>query len=229
MGEKYTTARISIGGQHFEILVNPDAAFDYRSGKPVDISKILMVSSIFTDAGQGMKASDEILLKAFKTQDVFAIAELILKRGELQLTTEQRRRLTEEKRKQIINFISRNCIDPRTNLPHPPLRVEQAMAQVRVVIDPFRASEEQAKAIIDSLRGILPIKFEQLRIAVKVQPEHAGRAIGAAKDFGSIEKQEWGSDGSWIAIISMPAGLHGTFLDKLNDITHGSVQTKMLK
>jgi ribosome maturation protein SDO1 len=176
-----------------------------------------------------MKASEESLMKAFKTTDVFKIAEIILKHGELQLTTEQRRKLTEEKRKQIINFISRHCVDPRTGLPHPPLRVEQALSQIHVVVDPFKDAEEQAKSVIESLRGILPIKFEHIKIAVKIPPEYAAKAIGAVKDFGTIERQEWGSDGSWLALVTMPAGLHGAFLDKLNSITHGNLQTKILK
>jgi len=229
MGEKYTTARISIGGEHFEILVHPDNALNYTLGRQIEISQILVIATIFTDASKGMKASEESLMKAFKTTDVFKIAEIILKHGELQLTTEQRRKLTEEKRKQIINFISRHCVDPRTGLPHPPLRVEQALSQIHVVVDPFKDAEEQAKSVIESLRGILPIKFEHIKIAVKIPPEYAAKAIGAVKDFGTIERQEWGSDGSWLALVTMPAGLHGAFLDKLNSITHGNLQTKILK
>ncbi|MFH0897281.1 MAG: ribosome assembly factor SBDS [Candidatus Bathyarchaeota archaeon] len=223
-----TTARISIMSERFEILVNPDAALDFKLGKLIDISKVLIIDTVFTDSGKGLRASEEKLKKAFTTLDVLEIARTILRHGELQLTAEQRHQLVEEKRRQIVAFISRNCIDPRTNFPHPPLRVEQAMNQIRLVIDPFKSGEEQAKTIIDELRPILPLKFGKIRIGIKIPPEHAAKTIGVIKEFGEVSKNEWQSDGSWIAIIEMPAGLHAPFLERIGKATQGSYQTKIL-
>jgi ribosome maturation protein SDO1 len=229
MAEKYTTARMTLSGEHFEILVKPDDALEFKMGKPIGISHILVVDTIFSDASKGQRASMENLEKIFKTTDSFKIAETILKRGELQLTTEQRHGLVEEKRKQVVNFIARHCIDPRTGFPHPPLRIEQAMSQVRLVIDPFKSGEEQARMVIDELRSILPLKIEQMRIAVKIPPEYAARTLGVAKNFGIIKQEEWQRDGSWVAVIEMAAGLHSDFLEKIGKITQGNYQTKILR
>ncbi len=76
--------------------------------------------------------------KAFGTTDPLKVADMILKRGTLQLTTEQRRKMVEDKRRQIIDFISRQAVDPKTNLPHPPMRIENAMEQIRYPIDPYK-------------------------------------------------------------------------------------------
>jgi len=229
MAEKYTTARITIGEEHFEIMVKPQAALDSKLGKPLGMSQILIIDTIFTDASKGMKASEESLMKAFKTTNPIQIAEIIMKRGELQLTTDQRRQLVEDKRKQVIAFISRHCIDPRTGLPHPPLRVEQALSQIRISIDPFKGAEEQAREVIQALRPILPLKIEQIRVAVKIPPEFASKSYGAVKDFGTITHEEWQADGSWVAVVEMPAGLHTPFLEKLGKISQGTMQTKILK
>jgi ribosome maturation protein SDO1 len=229
MGEKVTTARAVISGEHFEILVNPQAALDYKFGRPIELSQVVVVDEVFTDASKGMRASEEKLVKAFGTTDFIKIAEAIMKRGELQLTTEQRRQLIEDKKRQIIAFISRHCVDPRTGLPHPPIRIEQALTQVRVSIDPFEDAEEQARTVIQALRPILPLKMEQLRLAVKIPPEHATRAYGAVKDFGIIKQEEWQADGSWVAIIEMPAGLQASFLEKIGKLTQGTLQVKILK
>ncbi|UCH01614.1 MAG: ribosome assembly factor SBDS [Candidatus Bathyarchaeota archaeon] len=177
MSEKHTVARINIAGEHFEILVNPDNALHYKMGKPLEISQVLVIDTIFSDASKGQRTSEEKLQKTFQTLDAFKIAEAILKRGELLLTTTQRRMLVNEKRKQIINFISKNCLDPRTGYPHPPLRIEQALNQLRLVIDPFKSGDEQARAIINELRPIIPIKFEQMRIAVKIPAEHVAQSV----------------------------------------------------
>ena len=117
---KHTIARISVMGERFEILVQPDNALNYKLGKQIEISKILVTDEIFTDSGKGLRASEDKLRIAFKTTDPFTIAAIILQQGELQLTIKQRRELVEEKRRQIIAFLTRNCIDPRTRSPHPP-------------------------------------------------------------------------------------------------------------
>jgi ribosome maturation protein SDO1 len=229
MSDKYTTARITKSGEKFEILVKPEPALDYKMGKPTRISQMLVIDEIYADSSKGTHASAEKLQKAFGTTDPLAIAEDIMKHGELQLTTEQRRQLVDDKRKQIIAFVSRNCIDPRTGTPHPPLRIEQAFNQVRLVIDPFKPAEEQAKAVIEELRTLLPIRIDKMKVAVKVFPEHAAKAYGSIKGFGTITKEEWQADGSLVALVEMPAGLYGSFIDRLGKLTQGTVQTKVLK
>ena len=229
MSDKYTTARITKSGEKFEILVKPEPALDYKMGTATPISQMLVIDEIYADASKGTHASDEKLQKAFGTTDPLLVAEEIMKHGELQLTTEQRRQLVEDKRKQIVAFVSRNCIDPRTGTPHPPLRIEQAFNQIRLVVDPFKPAEEQAKAVIEELRTLLPIKIDKMKVVVKVFPEHAAKAYGSIKGFGTITKEEWQKDGSLVALVEMPAGLYGSFIDRLGKLTQGTVQTKVLK
>jgi len=229
MSEKFTTARITRTGEKCEILVKPDPALEYKMGKPLGVSQILVIDEIYSDAGKGTRASSEKLEKAFGTVDALKIAEEIMKHGELQLTTDQRRQLVEDKRKQIIAFISRNCIDPRSGTPHPPIRIEQALNQVKYSIDPFKNADEQAKTVIDELRAIIPIKMEQMRVAVKVLAEYAAKGYGTLKNYGTITREEWQADGALVAVVEMPAGLYGPFVERLGKITQGTIQTKVLK
>lgn len=228
MGEKYTVARITKDNEHFEVLVKPDKALDYRTGKISAITEVLVTETIFSDANKGAKVSEETLRKAFGTTDQLKVADIILKKGTLQLTTEQRRKMIEEKRRQIITFISKNCVDPRTNLPHPPSRIEQSMEQIHYSIDPFKPTEEQAREVIKLLRQVLPLKMEQVSVSVHVPAEYAAKAYGTLKAFGTIKREEWRSDGSWYGILEMPAGLYGPFLDKIGSITKGNVEAKIV-
>ena len=228
MSDRYTVARIQRDGEHFEILVKPQPALDYRMGKKAAISEILAIDTIFTDSNKGTKASEEKLKKAFGALDTLAIAETILTKGQLQLTTDQRRQLTEAKRKQIIAFISRNCVDPKTNMPHPPMRIEQAMEKIHYPIDAFKEVEEQAKDIIKLLRPILPIKIENVNVEIRIPTEHAARAYGAVKGYGTLKKDEWRADGSWHGVIEMPAGAYGPLLEKLGEITKGTAEAKII-
>lgn len=227
MSERHTVARITRDGEHFEVLVKPERALDYRLGKISAVTQVLAAEIIFSDANKGTKVSEETLRKAFGTTETLKIADTILRKGTIQLTTEQRRKMTEEKRKQIVAFISRQCVDPRTNLPHPPLRVEQAMEQIHRPIDPFKPVEEQAKDVIKLLRPILPLKMEQAAISVHIPAEYAAKAYGTIKGFGTIKREEWRADGSWHGILEMPAGLYGPLLEKLGEVTKGNAEAKI--
>jgi ribosome maturation protein SDO1 len=228
MSEKYTVARITKDNEHFEVLVKPQKAFDYRMGKITALSEVLVTETIFSDANKGTKVAEENLHKAFGTTDPLKIAEIILKKGTLQLTTEQRRKMIEDKRKQIIDFISRQCVDPKTNLPHPPLRIENALEQIHYPIDPFKPVEEQAKDIIKQLRTILPLKMEQVSVGVHIPAQYSAKAYGTIKGFGTIKREEWRPDGSWYGVIEMPAGLYAPFLERLGEITKGSGEAKIV-
>jgi ribosome maturation protein SDO1 len=179
MSEKFTIARLTKDNEHFEILVKSQKALDYRNGKISSITEVLAAETIFSDANKGTRAPEDAIRKAFGTTDPLKAADQIIKKGQLQLTTEQRRKMVEDKRKQIIDYISRQAVDPKTNLPHPPLRIENAMEQIRYPIDPYKSIEEQARDIIKLLRPILPLKVEHLQIAVTIPATYAVRAYVA--------------------------------------------------
>ena len=176
MNNKITTARININGERFEILVYPDNALNYKMGRNVELSQVIVSDEIFSDSSKGQRANDEKLKKSFRTLNTLEISETILKKGDLQLTSEQRKNLMDDKKKQILNAISKNYVDPKTLIPHPPVRIEQAMKEARLSIDPFKSTSEQITPIIDQIRTILPLKSEKLNLTIKIAPPHPGKA-----------------------------------------------------
>ncbi|MGA2574198.1 MAG: ribosome assembly factor SBDS [Candidatus Methanomethylicaceae archaeon] len=227
--DKSVIARISVKGEHFEVMVDPDLAWDLKNGKQVDFKALLISETVYKEARKGTKATDESLQKNFGTTDLKAIVEAILRKGELQLTTEQRREMVENKRKQIVAFIARNCIDPKTSTPHPPQRIENAMENIRINIDPFRSTEEQAQEIIKELRVSLPLKISQVSITVKSPKEHASSVSSYVTKSGNIIKSNWLADGSWLGESVIPAGMQQSFIDRLNDMTRGNVEINVKK
>jgi len=224
-----TVIRHSVAGEKFEILVKPDPALEYKLGKIKDVSAILVSDEVYTDSGKGTRASTEKLQKAFGTQDTTAIIEQIIKKGELNLTTEQRRKMISEKRKQIITFIAKTYVDPRSHLPHPPMRIEQALEQTRISIDPFKNSEEQAKGVVEKLRTIIPLKSENMLLEITVPAQYAAQSYSVLKSNGTIKKEEWQNNGSLKAILEIPAGARANVIDRLGSITKGSATVEMVK
>jgi ribosome maturation protein SDO1 len=227
--DKAVIARMDKGEDHFEILVDPYAAERIIEGKESDVLSSLAVDAIFKDSKKGTHASQESLQKNFGTSDIETIAKEIILKGDIQLTTEQRHEMQEQKRKRIVDVIVKNAMDPKTKAPHPRQRIELAMEEAGIHIDPFKPVDEQVKTVVEAIRVVLPISMEQVRISVKIPSAYIGKAYGIVRNYGALEREDWQSDGSWIGIIKIPAGMQTDFYDKLNEVTKGDVETRVLK
>ena len=227
--EEAVTARLKTHGTVFEVLVDPEGALMYRQGEEVEVEKILAAEDVFENASRGDRSSEEDLLGAFETTDVFAIAGKIIKKGELQLTAEQRKRIVENKRKQVVSFIAANAINPQTGTPHPPARIERAMEEAHVNVDPTKTFEDMINLTMKAIRPIIPIRFEEVDIAVKMPPAYAPKAYGEIAAFAKLQREEWLNDGSWVGVIRLPAGLQTEFYSLVNRLSRGEAETKLLK
>ena len=226
--EDAVIARLETHGERYEVLVDSGLALDLKHGKDIDISKVLAVETVFKDAKKGDKASEEHMAKFFGTDNPLEIARTIITKGEIQLTTEQRRKMLEDRRKQIVTVIARNAINPQTGTPHPPQRIERAMEEARVNVDLTKSAEEQVPAVLKALRPLIPIRFEERSIAIKIPAPYAARAHSAVRPFGAIKKDEWQKDGSLIFLIELPAGIVDEFMREMNALTKGDVEMKIL-
>jgi ribosome maturation protein SDO1 len=223
------TARLKKGSKEFEILVDPEGGLAFKRGEITDISKILAVECIFENASRGDRIAESDIAAAFQTGDVLKIAAVILEQGELQLTKEQRKRFLEEKRRLVVTFIAQNAINPQTMAPHPPQRIEIAMEEAKVNIDPMKSVDELVTITMKAIRPLIPIRFEEVNVAVKIPALYAPKAFGDVSNFGKMVKNGWQSDGSWIAVIRIPAGMQTDFYALLNHLTKGEAETKLLR
>lgn len=226
--ERAVVARLESHGERFEVLVDPDLAIDIRQGKEINLEDAVAALHIFDNAAHASRAADDALLKVFHTSEFSTVARRIIEKGEIHLTTEQRRKLIAEKRRQIITFIARNAINPQTGLPHPPQRIEMAMEEARVNIDPFRHTDELVKDTMKALRPLIPIRFEEVKVAVKIPADHAARAFGDISKAATIEREEWQKDGSWICIVRIPAGVQSEFYTLINRVSKGEGETRLI-
>lgn len=226
--DKAVIAHIKKAGVLFEILVDPDKALEFKKGKEYAMENILAVNHVYTDSKKGEKAGEKELEKAFGTTDVFKIAAEIVRHGDVQLTTEQRRKMHEEKYRQIADIISKQGINPQNNLPHPPNRIMNAMEQAHVNVDPFKPAQDQVNDVLVKIQPIIPIRFEKVEVAVRIPIEHAGKAAAVVRHLAPIKKEEW-QERYWIALIEIPAGMQADIFSRLNEITGGQAEVKVLK
>ncbi len=221
-------AKLKTHGHNFEIVVDPDLAIDLKHGKKIDFVEILKAEKIFSDANKGLLASEEEMEAVFNTTDLIEVAKKILQDGDIQLTAEYRDKVREEKRKRILNIIHRNGIDPKTKLPHPMQRLENAFSEAKIKVDEFKRADEQVNDVLKKITSILPIRFAKKEIELVIPAVHASKLFGKIQRMAEIKKDEWMNDGSWFAVVEIPAGMQNEFFDELNKETKGDLTTKIL-
>ena len=225
--EKKALIRYTYRNQKFEIIVDPEMALEYKKGNDIPLNDIVEGYIVFHNATKGEKASETILEQTFETTDEVEIVKIIVEKGALQLTQSQRKRLLKDKIDAIIDFIHIHCINPQTNKPHPPARIESAMDEAGVNVDYVLPADKQAKEVIKQIQTIIPIRLESVVLAVKITPDYTGPAYGIVSGAGQLVDDQWDNDGNWYAKVKMPAGKQADFHDKINTLTKGKAEVKI--
>jgi len=127
----------------------------------------------------------------------------------------------------IVATITREAINPQTKLPHPARRIEIAMEEAKIHVDPFKSVDEQVTETLKAIRTKIPIKFEKVQVAIKIPGDVQGKVYSIHPDR-TTKNEEWQRDGSWIAVVEIPGGMQDNFYQRLNELTHGQVETKLL-
>ena len=220
-----TTARIKKTGKHFEIPVDLDKALNFRKGVG-SVSDFFEAETIFKDLKKGERASEKELKDAFGTTDVNEIASKIVKEGEVLVTQEHRNEEQERRFKQVIDFIARNAVDPKTGNPHTTERIKNALEQAHINVK-NTPIESQIKDILSEISKVIPIKIQTKKVKITIPAIHTGKAYGIINEFK--ETENWLNDGSLEVTVSIPSGMLMDFYDKLNSVTHGSALTEEIK
>ena len=229
--DEAVTARLESHGERFEVLVDPDAALAIKRDEfDGDLENVIAAQDVFEDASRGDRPPENALEDVFGTTDPMEIIPEVITRGEIQITADQRREMQEQKRKQLINRITRNAVNPQMDdAPHPPERIESALQETDFRVDPMEPVENQVDEALDELRPVIPIRFDTVTIAAQIPADYAGSAQAKIRQFGDLEREEWQPDGSWIGVVEFPAGLQNEFYDLVNELSSGNAETQIIQ
>jgi ribosome maturation protein SDO1 len=223
---KNVEARLRIKNKTFEIIVDVEKALEMKKGTDVSIDNVLEVDEIFSDSKKGEKASSKDLTECFGTDDAREVAKKIIEKGDIQIPTELKNKEREERIKQAVDFLTKNCVDPATDRPYTSSRMQEVLGESGVNIE-NKPIESQLGKILEAIRKILPIKIETKKIKLTVPAIHTGKVYGVLKDYK--EKEDWLGNGDLVCIVNIPAGMQMDFYDKINSLTHGTVLSEEIK
>ncbi|PSP34007.1 ribosome assembly factor SBDS [Halobacteriales archaeon QH_10_67_22] len=229
--DEAVTARLESHGQRFEVLVDPDAALAIKRGEfEGELEDVIAAEDVFENADRGDRPPEDALEEVFETTDPLAIIPEVIERGEIQITADQRREMQEQKRKNLVNRITRNAVNPQMDdAPHPPERIESALEEAGFTVDPMEPVESQVDDALDALRPVIPIRFDTITVAVQLPPDYAGSGQAQVREFADLEREEWQSDGSWVGVLEFPAGMQNEFYDLVNQVSSGEAETRIIK
>ncbi|PSQ29609.1 ribosome assembly factor SBDS [Halobacteriales archaeon SW_8_65_20] len=229
------TAQLESHGERFEVLVDPDAALAIKRGSfdeefDEDLEDVIAAEDVFEDATAGDRPPESALEEVFETTDPIAIIPEVIERGEIQITAQQRQEMQEQKRNRLVNIIARNGINPQQNdTPHPPERIDRALEEAGVTVDPMTPAQQQVDDALDALRPVIPIRFEEVTVAAQLPADYAGSGQAKVREFGELEREEWQNDGSWVGVVTFPAGMQNDFYELVNEVSSGEAETQVVK
>lgn len=220
LGKGKTIARLKKGSILFEVIVDMDEALRFKKGETnfLDIEG----DRIFTNVRKGEVPTKNELDISFGTSDALEVGKIIVKEGEVLIDQTHRDEEKEKKLKQIVDFLSKNAIDPQVNRPISPERIRSALEEAHVQIKNVPI-ENQIPDILNKISNIMPIKIETRKIKITVPAVQTGKVYGLITQYK--EKENWLADGSLEVVLNIPAGILIEFYDKLNSATHGSAVT----
>ncbi|QEE14727.1 ribosome assembly factor SBDS [Promethearchaeum syntrophicum] len=247
---KYIIVKVRKKNLYFEMIADPEEAWKAKQiinvlrkqkkdeseleldeilhNSEINLSDIYPTYDIFNNVKKAIRSNEEDLMGAFQTTEGNQVAAHFLLEGEFSWTQEQRQKWIEKKKKQIITILSRNCINPQTKKPHPPKRIEKAMEEAKISINIDKTAEEQIDSVLKMIQVVIPIRMETITMAIKIPALYAPKAYNTVDKYAQVKKSEWQTDGSWVGLVSLPAGLQMELLEKLNNLTHGKMQSKLI-
>jgi len=207
-------ARMEMSGKRYEVLVDPTLVEQFKENPDsVRIDDLLAMDEVFHDARDGERPTSEAIENTFATQDIVQITQIILEKGTIQLTTNQRKVMVEKMRQQIIHHIHSQAVDPRTKSPHPKTRIELALDECRYSVDPFKRLEDQVKDAVEKLKPLIPLSFESVKLAFKISGSTMGKVNQLLRPY--LTKEGWLEDGSWACVIECPGGMKGELISQV--------------
>lgn len=206
----------------FEVLTNHGTVKLFREGK-MSISKVTASDEVYKNSSKGDRYTHDELKSTFGTSNATDCITEILMKGELQLTTQDRKDKINEKYKQIVNYIHKYYINPKTNLPHPVVHIEAALQHVKFKVDINESVEKQVEIAMKMLIGTLICRKSVMEGTLTIPNWCIGNAYGIINGLCEINKEQYTQHGCEYYISIIP-GNYDTLAKKLDSITKGEFE-----
>ena len=208
----------------FEIYCKPGSIDRYRE-ENLAISNVVQTDNIYLDIKKGNVAKETDLEKNFGTSDYEECIKVMLDKGEYSLTTEERRKKVEQRKREIISYISKNYVDTKTNIKITIDIIEETLKKIKMTIDPHISGNKQAKDIIRKFINCYPVKKISIDGSLNIPyylQEKMNKILSKYSDISSIYKNE--NICKTIYDLSIAPGDFDELMNVLQKVTNGEFE-----
>lgn len=237
--------RLKRAGKRFEIACYKNKVLSWRDKSEKDIDEVLQTHDIFTNVSKGQFSKSNDLQKAFsdiiknvpdKLQKT-EICKFILQKGDLQVSSEERKVRTEEIYLEIANLIATMAVDTETERAIPVSTILQAMKEdLHYAVKPNHSAKKQALDVLKSLKENCPelnIDRSNMRLALTFDNSKNLKKFindhGAESGDGLIYRvEDTKFDRNLVEILSQPGNL-SVIEEKVSFLTKGKGDVDVLE
>ncbi|KAL6053396.1 Ribosome maturation protein SBDS [Balamuthia mandrillaris] len=144
--------RLKRAGKRFEIACYKNKVVEWRKKITTNLDEVLQSPTIFENVSKGQAAKIQDLKKAFKTTDDAEIAKIILDKGEIQVSGEERKHQLDSMFRDVATIVAEKCVNPETGRPLTVGLVERAMRDIHYSVNPTKNAKSQALDVIKKLQ-----------------------------------------------------------------------------
>jgi ribosome maturation protein SDO1 len=173
--------RMNKGGKRFEIACYRNKVVNYRQGLEQDLSEVLQTERVFTNVSKGEFAKAKDLMQVFGTKDEEEIIQVILTKGQLQVSDKERTQQLEKTNAQISEWIANNCVHPTSDRPYTNSQIRHAMQQANFSVHPTKPLKRQYLDCVKVLQSVIPITRAKMELMLIVPGPESPRVEEAMK------------------------------------------------
>lgn len=192
--------KYKLHNKKFEIACYKNKAINWRNGIEKDLDEVLQSDGIFTNASQGLMASEKELKTFFPGLSHKDIIKIILNNGELQISDKERDNNLETIAKEITNIITEKCVHSLSKRPISIDSVQQAIKDIHFPIKIDQPPKRQALTCIKKLQRKFLLSRAEMKIQITCTTEKFEKLtlelekIEINKDSSVFEKTEKGDE-----------------------------------
>ena len=165
------TIRYKINAKQFEIACYRNKAVNWRNGLEEDLSEVLQIEEIYENASHGVITKKADLNKFFPNKTKREIIEIILNRGELQVSDKERESQQSNILADIIKIIVEKCVHPTTKRRFTPDNIKLAIKDVHFPVKLDQPAKKQALDCIKLLQKRYKISRGEMKIRITFEKE----------------------------------------------------------
>jgi ribosome maturation protein SDO1 len=160
---------------------------------------------------------------AFGTDKAGDIVKTIVEKGDVELNANERKEAVEKKRAEIVNYIHKYFVDPKTKTPHPVVRIQNALDTLKIRVDPDIPAERQVQEITRRLPEVLPVRKQEMEGTISIPHAFLGQAAGIIKKMAQIRGESYTGEGCTYDVTFVP-GDYQPLTQELQKLTQGNFQ-----